>query len=217
MVQTKESQYFCQEKKLPHLLSLPNLFVLASDCLQLCPRLGAGGRVPSIGNLSNSLSLTESYSKTLLESELQDDIYIVAPFVWDSNTFVDFYNNNLMSTLFWVPGEPNGNGSQQFTCLYTKRGDGKMEDTFNMYSTGYRCQCWFPYQPVLRLRGICKGSNIDNIFTLIYHNQNVIYRGLTNTEVQFSKSSLLPTWILSVNSEHTIAQRARLVRIWQDG
>ena len=58
---------------------------------------------------------------------------------------------------------------------------------------------------VLRPRGLCKDSNIEHLFTLIFHKTSVILLGLTKTEIRFSPNLKLPTWVVSVNFEDTQA------------
>ena len=146
-VKSKEMPGFCQEKLFPYLFNLPNRFS-AEECLKLCPRLGKGGRVPALGNLSGSQSLAKEYRKTLLENEIQSPIYVIAPFVSDSGKdFLDFYTKDPMPHDLWVPGQPN---FQPFTCQDTSRDDGRLFDIFNTFPDGWRCQCDFPDQPILR-------------------------------------------------------------------
>ena len=196
---------FCKKNMFPYLLNLENKFS-ATDCLRICPRLEAGGRVPSIINSTNSQNAVEEYRKTLFYSKQKLEVFIVAPFVWDSSKgFIDYYTKDLMPLSLWVPGQPNGNESQPFTGSDTSRNDGLLLDIPNKDSRGLSCQCDFPDQPLLRLRGLCKDSNIDNTFTIVSHEGSVICKGLTNTEIKFSKIFQLPTWILSVHLGKTQA------------
>ena len=192
----------------PFLYNLPNKFNSVLDCLHLCPRLGYGGRVPAIENISDSILLDKECRNILLDTDLQVQVVSVRPFVWEiSKGFVDFYTKTPMPNDLWAPSQPNGNESQPYTFSELKRNDGRLYDyTATQLPYVLRCQCQFPEQPILRLRGLCKDSIIDNVFSLIQQNRNVTLRGITNTEIRFSQAMELPTWVLSVNFKSTKAQ-----------
>ena len=205
-VQKKEFQGFSQENKFSQLFNLQNEFP-AKECLQLCPRLGTGGRVPTLPNLNDSLVLAQVYKTKTFENELIDHyVCIVAPFVDSDQGFVDFYTRKPMPQGLWAPGKPNGKEGQPFTCISTyKDKEGGLFDIFDEHNGWLRCQCDFPEKPILRLRGLCKDSYIDNTFIILFHNRSFIYRGLTNSEIRFFPSLTKPTWMLGVNLEETKA------------
>ena len=78
------------------------------------------------------------------------------------------------------------------------------------------CVCHLPIFPTLRLRGVCKGSNIDTDYKLKYLNGSVVYMGVRGSqvkcfEVQFSPQVRFVStlgqegWWLTVNLASTTA------------
>ena len=80
------------------------------------------------------------------------------------------------------------------------------------------CVCHLPIFPSLRLRGLCKGSNIDTEYKLKYLNGSIIYMGVRGSQVKFLKPQkhLVPQvkfvstlgqegWGLTVNLASTTA------------
>ena len=172
----------------------------------MCPRLGAGGRVPALANLNDSLRLSLEYRNMVLEEEQHVTGILVSPFSWDTKIgFTDFYTKELMPQGLWIPGQSNGSERQPFTVLDPSREDGGISEAFDTEPDGRTCLCAFPEQPILRLRGLCIDSYIDNTFTLLQNSISVLYKGLTKTEIKFSKTLELPTWVLSINFGKTQA------------
>ena len=64
-----------------------------------------------------------------------------------------------------------------------------------------RCQCQFLSSPLLRLRGLCRGTNIDSHYTIKSIGTEVIFRGITNSDLKFSTAGSTPAWALKVLNE----------------
>ena len=205
-VETKEMPGFCQENKNNVFFNFPYSFTQASDCLKLCPRLGKGGRVPTIQNLNDSKSLVNEYRMMLTKKESNVTAYIVGPFTLDkSNGFVDFYVKHEMPIGMWSPGQPNGHGKQKSTMFDVNNYEGRIWDVYDNEHIDFRCQCQIPRKPILRLRGLCEGSYIDNVFTILYHDGSIVFGGWINSKISLLKSLELPTWFLSLNLKQTTA------------
>ena len=162
--------------------------------------------MPLYGSIRDAQYFVQVYRKILLEKELKLPISLTAPFVWDSaRGFTDFYSREAIPAGMWIPGQPNGNESQPFTSQETDTEDGRLYDVYNMHPVGRRCQCKFSERPILRLRGLCKDSYIDSHFTIIIQDRRAVFKSVRNSEIQFSKSLKIPTWILRVNLKQTTA------------
>ena len=188
----------------------PNLHLMStmvqswSDCMNLCPRLQSQGRVPltpdvlqtehlvkrsrSIGLLATS-DVWSSYSST------------------NSRPFIDFYTGSPPATSIWVPGEPNGGEREECTAWRVDNRKGTLMDVGCQVDNVFQqCLCHFPKTPVLRLRGLCKGSNIDIHYTLKAVNGSKVFLGSIGTVLSFSPTRLRPNiWSLAVNAKSTEA------------
>ena len=59
--------------------------------------------------------------------------------------------------------------------------------------------CHLPIFPTLRLRGVCKGSNIDTDYKLKYLNGSVVFMGVRGSQVKFVSTLGQEGWWLTVN------------------
>ena len=105
-VKSEVASDFCGKSTQTHLFNLPYPFEKMEDCLSLCPRMGAGGRVPEM----RSLAKVQELSKNFLEwSRSQgNNEELVGPFILGvGDNFLDFYTTAIMPIDMWVPGQPN--------------------------------------------------------------------------------------------------------------
>ena len=58
--------------------------------------------------------------------------------------------------------------------------------------------CQFTKTPILRLRGLCKPSNINTYYTLKYVNGSIVYKGVTDSPIEFLLSGFLSGLLLSM-------------------
>ena len=185
--------------------SFPNLYKMAdgfhswSDCMELCPRIQAGGRVPL------TLSLEEAGHLAQLYSYNQSKEMFWAPFMYNTEgVFIDYYTGTPMTESLWVPGQPNGGLKQQCTHWSGDSAEGRLYDSPRISSSSKgQCLCQLSETPLLRLRGLCKGSKIDTHYTMKSINGSVVFLGLTGTEIRFVTTSTIPSWKLSVNQMNT--------------
>ena len=188
-------QSVCQLHDFLHTFVFPTHFNNWNDCIDFCPRMQNNGRVPFIENLNASQFLMEYFKKTNLTNELsfsidQSNLFgIFAPFQLESGKFVDFYNNSPISVDMWNPGQPNGGENQPTTSWILNFNE------YLLFDQGAAapaiCMCQFHQTPVLKLRGMCENSHVDRYFALSYNNGNIVFKGLTRTEMIFEENSLI--------------------------
>ena len=204
-VQSFESHDVCLMSHFPNLYLLPKIFNSQSDCLNLCPRLQAGGRVPLTANKSESENLAQQYRNMSHDYARKNTDWIWSSFVYETdNHFVDFYTKMAMNGDLWKPGQPNGGVAQRCTDWVSSYLHGDIHDdtcTLDTLSPP-RCLCQLDKILVLRLRGLCKRSKIDTHYTLNYYPNGTIYfLGIFGTDIRYDQ--LL--WRMNVNMESTKA------------
>ena len=131
--------------------------------------------------------------------------WIWSSFVYKADSkFVDFYTKNPMTTEQWKTGQPDGSINQQCTVWMSSYLQGHIHDQFCTLSeiSTQRCLCQFEKIPILKLRGLCKGSNIDTHYTLKhYANGTIFWLGLIGTNIKYNEYM----WKLSVIGKETSA------------
>ena len=205
-VKSRILKNFCRKSRYPNLLPLTTKFNSQADCLGTCPRIQAGGRVPFTSNLSEARNLVQQ----LRDANRPEFVYtagVWSPFIFQTEGyFVDWYTRLPMSASLWVPGQPNGGQKQPCTAWWDYASDGRVYDYDCSVEAGvqFQCVCGFLNIPVLRLRGLCKESNIESHYTLKYLNGSITYKGLTGTDIKFSSLGSYK-WTLVVNLKETEA------------
>ena len=196
-VEEVRDEELCKNSSFSHLFKMADGFHSWIDCMQVCPRIRADGRVPL------TMSVTEAH---LLASQFPGH-WFWAPFSYQSaGNFSDFYTGVAMPSSLWLPGQPDGGLHQQCTDWKKSSADGKVLDdgcSFTASKTG--CICHFEMAPLLRLRGLCKKSKIDNHLAMKFINGSIVFMGITGTMIHFSPSLLVPKWTLTVNLMKTAA------------
>ena len=189
-VQSLQTRDLCMSQTFPHVFFFGKLLNWR-DCKNLCSKLQEGGRIPSVGNVSEFESLLKWFQT------LKTDLHIFSPFVYESEgNFVDFYQRTpIPSDLPWWPGEPNGGVNEKCASWLQ---DNIFDDSCDK---PYNCLCKFYHSPILRLRGLCKNSNVDTHYIVKNIGQQIEFLGLTGTEIKFFGQH----WVLSVNTVNTTA------------
>ena len=191
----------CRPSHFPHLYEIAGSFPSWTDCMALCPRLGAGGRVPLLRSPLDATNLAQIYH----QQDSEDMVW--ASFRYTSQgSFTDYYTGIQVSTDLWVEGQPNGGLIQQ--CSGSERSllAGRLFDVgCQSTSTQFHCLCQLEQPPLLRLRGLCKGSNIDTHFTLQSVNGSNVFMGLKGTLIRFLSKSYVAKWWLDINLMNTSA------------
>ena len=141
--------------KQEHLSNFPNLFKMANgfhsahDCMNLCPRIQAGGRLP----------LTKSAAEAELLAQLfyhpDNTEFFWSPFIYQSEgNFTDYYTGTAMPENLWMVGQPNGGQEMQCTEWDGNNPKGNLFDMSCYYSgQKLQCLCQFEGSTLLRMRG----------------------------------------------------------------
>ena len=172
-------------------------FESAYDCFNLCPRIQAGGRLALTPRVSDAQQLAQMF----YHPESKD--YFWAPYIYHTEgNFIDHYTEVSMPSDLWVAGEPNGGRTEKCTAWPGINPNGNLWDVTCVWTIKLQCLCQFIQSPILRIRGLCKDSKIDTLYTLKRLDGRTVFMGLTGTIIKF-----LPTtseWRLYVSMENTI-------------
>ena len=178
--------------KTPNLFKMEGGFNRCKDCLNLCPRIQAGGRVPLICDAADAENLARQFSES----------WFWAPYTYQTEgNFTDYYTGTPLPSDPWIVDEPNGGLMEQCTFWFGSEDSGKLADTACDYAYPGECLCQFVETPILRMRGLCKGSKIDTHFTVKNRNGSVVFLGIVGTEITFSPT--VSKWNMSVGLEKT--------------
>ena len=182
----------------PNLLKMADGFHSTYDCINLCPRIQKGGRLP----LTNSLALAEQLAQLFYHPDNEE--YFWAPFTYkNEENFTDHYTGSVMPNNLWVAGQPNGGLEQPCTEWDGNNPKGLLFDiSCTFLGQKLQCLCQFDEIPILRMKGLCKDSKIDTHFTLKGGlNGTIVFMGLTGTVIKFLP--LTQEWALHINLEKT--------------
>ena len=183
---------------LGHIFKMADGFHRAHDCLNLCPRIQPGGRVP----LTNNAVEAEHLAQLFHDPDSKD--WFWSSFIYETEgNFTDYYTGSAIHQTMWVAGQPNGGLEQQCTQWDRNIPKGSLFDTSCVHlDQKLQCLCQFDESPILIMRGLCMGSHIDTHCTLKKSNGSIDYMGLTGTVIRFLPSTL--EWAMGVNLKKTI-------------
>ena len=173
---------FCKEEKFPEMYIFSHGFEKWTDCIHFCPKIHSSGRVPLPSDVSNS---------ALLANEFENNTKPSSNWVWASfhqstdGTFIDHFSGTPMPNTAWLPGQPNAGKGQPQPCTFWKGVEGKVCDYSCNVATPMHCICQFHKSPIIKLRGFCKGSDVDTHYTPRYVNGGVEFLGLTTSLISF--------------------------------
>jgi hypothetical protein len=182
-IDTKEEEDFCDT----HLLTNTFLFSRSNswlECMELCPRVQAGGRVPQVHNLTHSKQLVQKFVDLINEDVRNDAFFVPYSDLEKEGSFVDFYTGQSIPQGLFLDGEPNGEEKENCAFYIPKLSDSKVMDV--RCEAERQCMCQFRAAPILRLRGLCTQSFIDSYYTIYNERgENIQYKGLTSTELKY--------------------------------
>ena len=116
--------------------------------------------------------------------------------------WVDWYNHSLaIQKPAWMKGHPSDGNC----AMYSAGIDAWMSWYCNTFGDSVAtCTCNFPRRPTLFLRGLCKDSNLDQIFIPQNHlgHGNTFHYGIFKIEVDFSSN----IWRMHVFNSPTVAR-----------
>ena len=184
-----------------NLFKMADGFRSAKDCLNLCPRIQAGGRLP----LTRSAADAEHLAQLFYHPDSRD--WFWSSFVYQTEgNFTDYYTGTVMPQNLWIEGQPNGGLEQQCTMWEGNNPKINLFDFACMYfGKKINCLCQFSKNPILRLRGLCQESMIDTHFTLTSINGSIAFMGLTGTVIRFQPTQTISKWTITINLEKTMA------------
>ena len=185
----------------PSMLKLADGFHDAHDCMNLCPRIQRGGRLP----LTRSAEDAKYLSQLFYHPDSRD--WFWSSFIYQTEgNFADYYTGAPMSKNMWTAGQPNGGLEQQCTMWMASNPWGSQFDVGCIYlGLKVQCLCHFDESPILIMRGLCQKSKMDTHFTLKSTNGSTVFMGLTGTSIRFLPTSTISKWTISVNLDTTMA------------
>ena len=96
-------ELFYEQPTFPNLFKMGDGFESANNCMDLCPTIQAGGRLP----LTSSVSDAEQLAQIFSHPESIGSFW--APFIYQTEgNFIDHYTEVSMSSDLWLTGQPNG-------------------------------------------------------------------------------------------------------------
>ena len=137
------------------------------DCRLLCQNMHSLGRMASV----ETPELHERLEKRMwmLSDQINKDgsnpLNVWLPVKRQNNQWLDIYTNNTIDPSGWTEGYPMKEGARD--CAMK---GGSSSGFLNWYCTetanfgGWYCACYFPGYPYLKLRGLCKHSNVDRMY-----------------------------------------------------
>ena len=137
------------------------------DCRLLCQNMHSLGRMASV----ETSELHERLEKRMwmLSDQINKDgsnpLNVWLPVKRQNNQWLDIYTNNTIDPSGWTEGYPMKEGARD--CAMK---GGSSSGFLNWYCTetanfgGWYCACYFPGYPYLKLRGLCKHSNVDRMY-----------------------------------------------------
>ena len=149
------------------------------SCMDLCPKMQQG-EVPSPENLLEISSLM-NWAKQIDSSVLE----MWVPFTDEEkeDSWVNFYTRQLFtSEKHFRKNQPNGGRLQN--CM-TVRKDGFEDVPCDDGIIVNKCPCKFNAKPILKLRGLCPKSYLDQYYTLYQGNQ-LAFNGLSDTKIEYN-------------------------------
>ena len=188
-VQILEEEGICNSQPPPITFLFASFLTSWKDCMLLCPRFHRDGRVPYVDDTSQSIEQMARYINITNSVET-----LYAPFWKVKNSYVDYYTKQKINPILFLDGYPNG-----LTCSAWIKGnrEGKLYDV--KCNVARHCQCQFPKNPVLRLRGLCSQTRLETHYTLQHiDKEDTVYRGLTNSIINYEgdETESLGHWIV---------------------
>ena len=168
----------CRRKS--DILVFTEKFPNSEDCMYLCKKLHATGRMASVetGQLFRGLTAR-------LEEVSSGVVWI--PITKAGEVWVDSISKNPLVQPSWEPGSPDDTDIEVCGAYYWAQ-DGFVNWPCQDWQTGgFHCPCHFSQLPYLTMRGLCKDSNIDRDFLPQNHPADgfITFYGTTKTNMSF--------------------------------
>ena len=174
------------------------------DCKHLCSKLQERGHMAPAETPEQFKKVKDRMGWFVNLSSRLTTLVLWLPMRIKKNILVDIYTGDEISKPLWRPGYPI-NDSKKSCAVYGSGGDEGFVNWQCNIRSGFYCGCHFPERPILSLRGLCKESHIDQI----YSPQNspldgeLVYYGNIKTYARFLREDKL--WKLGVFVYNTAA------------
>lgn len=190
------------------------------SCMYFCPKIQEG-RVPLITKKEDIKTLKEWKEKIDNPSRMG---------IWSSfsddqteGMWKDFYSNcNFSSSDIFANGQPNGGRTEN--CAVIWFGVQGLGDVPCDNGIGDMCVCSYTQKPILKMRGLCKKSYIDTLYTL-YQDKTSAFYGLRQTKIEFDDAlgkwkmyviALPTTGLTKTEPGHNLILGKHMWRIFND-
>ena len=183
----------------PGVLLVVPLHLKVSAAYGVCSRLGEGGQIPAYNSLADWRTAWDSAVVAVNTTTTVDFLWQPFHRSGSSDTFVSRYNASLkLDPAMWNPGQPNNLDEKCVLCDRQGCWDKYCED-----EQPFVCQ--FPAQapPLLRLRGLCRLTNLDTVFYPTNRLGDLVWIGLSATYIRFDH--VMQRWEARVSGSDTWA------------
>ena len=196
-IETVEKEEPCKGEPYVNLYYTP--FPGMEACMHHCENLGT--RVPSVANSQDWATLQHSLKKNLYDKGLNTlRLWLPIDDKKSEGEWRDFYTKSVINyTLPWVGSKPNGGKAQN--CAYLN--DGDRWDDQSCDRQDFACMCVHKPESLLRLRGLCSGSSIDQIYKPVSDlrdSRKLTLQGLSKTSITYDTEEEM--WTLKVGDSN---------------
>ena len=120
----------------------------------------------------------------------------------ESNSVTNPYNGDIIKYVRWLDGFPNANfvNKDSYHWIFTYNGeDSKYIHAYTYTPLCFTCDGVGSLVPVLKMRGLCQGSQFDKNYVLAYNSENILfYQGDRHTNITYNVDKNL--WVITSNS-----------------
>ena len=114
-----------------------------------------------------------------------------------NGSFVSYYSREAVSNIIWRPGSPQG----LYDCVYCQETGCADRDCKSDHVANFQCR--FTQRPVLFLKGLCAGSNLDRGYYPDNRQAQFIWVGVEGTFIRYNQS--MNAWVAKVRNLNTWA------------
>ena len=104
---------------------------------------------------------------------------------------MDFYTSENISLEGFYPGQPNGKRYENCAVVYVNK-NGMYDNSCDSNTMKRNCICKTETVPILKLRGLCKNSDFDSLFTVKNdaNNGQLTFYGATTSKLWYDEQIL---------------------------
>ena len=173
------------------------------DCMEHCQKLGKG-RSPPVRTLEERDWLREEVNSITPKISALGYLWLAATDREVEGDWRDAYSGAALDTGgAWPWYDTVGKDTRfgdEYNCLtwYTNQAPQRSWAEWDCNSPSYGCPCQYSQQPVLLLRGLCEGNQLNTLYTpkqLAGAPQDLMFLGQVSSKIQFNISQ--SQWVLS--------------------